>query len=147
MTSVVPEPLGLSDCELYRWGNNDFPKLDNPNRLDKDFYYKIVNGIAVVMPSSRAGVSLVNISRLGEDIKKKRSEGKAIKHIWRLEKGTVLPDGLVMYKDVRDPNHYFLGPSRAMPFFEFQGLVANLVLHKCREIAVNGEVYKNVFRD
>ena len=45
------------------------------------------------------------------------------KNVWKMKKGSVLPQGVVVVKDLTDEGHYMMAPELEMPFKKFLGLL------------------------
>ena len=93
---VVPE-------NLYRFGNANSPKLDNV-RPGKD-----VDVVGDTVIANGKGMSLLNIYDPNRDF------------VWRLNKGTKLPELLELIKDT--DHHYLLAPTENMSMEEYRNLL------------------------
>jgi hypothetical protein len=114
----------LTEFDVFRLGNSNSPRLDHI-RVPKDITTFFVGPIEHVQPGI-AGVSLMDEVGLQKRIEVARRAGSSVGHVWRIDRATPLPMGLVLREDPRDHSHLLLCPAVVMPVDKFRGLLLEL---------------------
>ena len=88
------------------------PKLVTGNVLKaKDFLVVHENGEKFVLPHTGSGLSF---STTLERLEGKTGAPRILGRVWKLEKGTTIPDGLCVNFDRNEPDHPMISVSRKM---------------------------------
>ena len=116
-----PEELYVMDLnalreDLYRMGNGASPNFPEARAF---IDCKVVDrgGIKIVLADGNGFSAFNRITR----IMKVRG-----KNIWRIRKGSPLPEGLKLVKDLTSKDHFMLAPSVDMPVRKYLGLLEEL---------------------
>ncbi len=115
-----PEDLYMTDLnalreDLYRMGDAASPNFSEDRGL-RDCQVVDRDGIKVVIANGR-GFSAFN--RITELMRTKKS-------IWRIRKGSALPDEIRLVKDMSNPGPYMLAPVNDMPFKKYLGALEEM---------------------
>lgn len=118
-----PEDLYVMDLDalredLYRMGNSASPNFSE------------ARGLVDCLIVDRAGIKIVvangnGFSAFNQITAAMKARGK---NVWRINKGSQLPAGISLVKDLTNPGHYMLAPANDMPFKKFLGLLEELAI-------------------
>jgi hypothetical protein len=116
-----PEDLFVMDLDslredLYRMGNSTSPNFSEARGLI-DCLVVDLDGIKMVVANGN-GFSAFN--RITQVMK---SRGK---NVWKIKKGSPLPEGIKLVKDLTNAGHFMLAPTTNMPFKKFLGLLEEI---------------------
>jgi len=116
-----PEDLFVMDLDslredLYRMGNSTSPNFSEARGLI-DCLVVDLDGIKMVVANGN-GFSAFN--RITQVMK---SRGK---NVWKIKKGSPLPEGINLVKDLTNASHFMLAPTTNMPFKKFLGLLEEI---------------------
>lgn len=102
--------------DLYRFGNSSSPKLDSARPL-KDIMVIKQHDIEVIIANGN-GVSLSS------------TFDPAKKNTWKLTRGTSIPAGLILVRDLRSGrgDHFLIAPNMNMPLAKYIGLLQELAM-------------------
>ena len=102
--------------DLYRSGRADDPNFTEARGL-KDCLTYDRNGIRFVVANGN-GFSAFNFILPRWNNPKEK--------VWRIKKGTPLPTGIRLVKDLTTQGHYMLAPELDMPLAKYLGLLAEM---------------------
>ena len=119
-----PEDIFVMDLDalhedLYRMGNTTSPKF-NEARAMIDCRVVDRSGIKTVVANGNG------FSAFNRIIPLMRRPGSSV---WRIKKGSVLPSGLRLVKDLTNEGHYMLAPTSDMPLKKFLGLLEEIAMN------------------
>jgi hypothetical protein len=113
---LIPQEIFMTDyteiiLDLYRFGNAKSPRLDHIRPL-KDARLEERNSVKYIIADGN-GISVFSTF----DPRKK--------NLWKIPKGTPLPEGVILVEDKRSghENHYMLAPASNMRLSAFLDLL------------------------
>ncbi len=69
-----------------------------------------------------------------------KSEGK---NVWKIRKGSALPEGIKLVKDLTNPIHFMFAPANNMPFKKFLGLLEELATNPLASVKLTPQEIKD----
>ena len=133
-----PEDLYVMDLDalhedLYRMGNASSPAFSEKRGLI-DCLVVDRAGIKVVVANGN-GFSAFN--RITGPMKSQA------KNIWRIAKGSSIPVGIRLVKDLTSPGHYMLAPEMDMPFNKFLCMLEEMASNSRIAIKLSSQEIKD----
>jgi hypothetical protein len=118
---------------IYRMGNATWPNFSE-DRARKDLFIRRTDRGEVVAANGN-GFSAFNF--LTDTMRKPGQK------VWRINRGTPLPEGLVLVEDRRPGNkgHFMLAPKQEMPLKKYLGLLEELGMNRgCVQLLTAQEI-------
>lgn len=128
--------IGEFTKDLYRMGNARWPNFSE-GRARVDVVITIRDGIEMVMANGNGFSAFDHLTKIMT---------KPGKKIWRIKKGSLLPNGLKLVKDTRagHDGHYMIAPSTNMPLKKYLGILEELGMDRSKVALVSQQELRNV---
>lgn len=134
---IAPEDLYITNLtaleqDLYRIGNASSPSFGE-QRAFKDLVVRDQGGIKMVVANGNGYSALNRIT----------VRMKLEKHIWKIRKGSALPEGIKLVKDLTNPIHFMLAPAKDMPLKKYLGLLEELATNPLAAVKMTQQEIKD----